>query len=61
MAKRDLLCTNGNIGSPENFAPYIPLHEYLSPQYQTATTPWVQKVFAPLPPEEAEASADYMD
>jgi hypothetical protein len=46
---------------PENFAPYIPLHEYLSPQYQTATTPWVQKVFAPLPPEEAEALADYMD
>jgi type I restriction-modification system DNA methylase subunit len=46
---------------PENFGPFIPLREYLSPQYQKAVTPWVQKVFAPLPQEEAEALANYMD
>jgi hypothetical protein len=46
---------------PENFTPYIPLHEYLSPQYQKATTPWVQQIFTPLPEEEAEALARHMD
>jgi N-6 DNA Methylase len=46
---------------PENFKPYVPLHEYLSPEYQKITRPWIQEVFTPLPPEEAEALSDYMD
>jgi hypothetical protein len=46
---------------PENFRPFIPLQEYLSLEYQKITHAWIQEVFAPLPPEEAEALSDYMD
>ena len=40
---------------PEHFAPFIPLHEYLSDEYKAATRPWIQEVFTPLPPEDAAA------
>ena len=40
---------------PEHFAPFIPLQEYLSDEYKTATRPWIQEVFTPLPPEDAAA------
>jgi len=46
---------------PENFKPFIPLHEYVSDEYQKLTRPWVQEVFRPLPPEEADAILRYMD
>jgi hypothetical protein len=46
---------------PERFEPFIPLHEFVSEQYQKATQPWTQEVFKPLPPEEAEALREYMD
>jgi hypothetical protein len=46
---------------PPNFAPFIPLHEFLSQEYKKATQPWVQETFKPLPPEEADAILKYMD
>jgi hypothetical protein len=46
---------------PSDFKPFIPLHEFLSEEYQRATQPWVQEVFQPLPPEEADAILKYMD
>jgi hypothetical protein len=46
---------------PEGFVPFIPLHEFVSEQYQKATQPWTQEVFKPLPPEEVEALREYMD
>jgi hypothetical protein len=46
---------------PENFEPFIHLNEYLSEEYRRTTTRWIQKVFAPLPPEEAAGLREYMD
>jgi hypothetical protein len=46
---------------PEDFKPFIPLHEYLSEDYRRATEPWVQEVFKPLPSDEAAALREYMD
>jgi type I restriction-modification system DNA methylase subunit len=46
---------------PSDFAPFIPLHEFLSDQYVVATRPWIQEVFEPLPPEEAASLREYMD
>jgi type I restriction-modification system DNA methylase subunit len=46
---------------PADFAPFIPLHEFLSDQYSVATGPWIQEVFEPLPPDEANALREYMD
>jgi hypothetical protein len=46
---------------PERFAPFIPLHKFISDEYQTATTPWVEDVFTPLPEEEAARLRKYMD
>ena len=46
---------------PERFEPFIPLHEFVSEQYQKVTQPWVQEVFKPLPPDEVEAVREYMD
>jgi hypothetical protein len=46
---------------PDRFEPFIPLHEFVSEQYQKATQPWIQEVFKPLPPEEVEALREYMD
>jgi hypothetical protein len=46
---------------PERFEPFIPLHEFMSEQYQKAIQPWIQEVFKPLPPEEVEALREYMD
>ena len=45
---------------PENFEPFIPLHEYLSEGYQTAIKPWERELFAPLPEDEAEGLRRYM-
>ncbi len=46
---------------PDRFEPFIPLHEFLSSEYQKATKPWVQEVFRPLPSDEADAFREYMD
>lgn len=46
---------------PENFAPFIPLHEYLSERYAVATRSWIQEVFKPLPSEDIETLREYMD
>ena len=46
---------------PNRFEPFIPLHEFVSEEYQKATRPWIQEVFKPLPEEEAEALRQYMD
>ena len=46
---------------PEGFQPFIPLHKLISEEYQKATQPWVQKVFKPLPPDEAARLREYMD
>jgi hypothetical protein len=45
---------------PTDFKPFIPLHEFVSEEFHKTTQPWVQKVFQPLPPEEAEI-LKYMD
>jgi hypothetical protein len=45
---------------PENFQPFIPLHEYVSDEYQDATKPWERELFAPLPEDEAEGLRRYM-
>ena len=46
---------------PEDFQPFIPLHEYLSPEFKKVTRPWLTDVFTPLPEEEVPAISDYMD
>jgi hypothetical protein len=46
---------------PERFAPFIPLHKFISDEYRMATTPWVEDVFTPLPEEEAAGLRKYMD
>jgi hypothetical protein len=46
---------------PEQFEPFIPLHEFVSEQYEKATRPWIQEVFEALPPEEVSALRDYLD
>ena len=46
---------------PDRFEPFIPLHEFVSEEYQKATRPWIQEIFKPLPEEEAEALRQYMD
>jgi N-6 DNA Methylase len=46
---------------PEQFRPFIPLHEYLSDEYKTAARPWIQEVFEPLPPDEAVTLREFMD
>jgi type I restriction-modification system DNA methylase subunit len=46
---------------PRDFKPFIPLHEYFSPRHQKLRTSWITEVFAPLPPNEADALLDYMD
>jgi hypothetical protein len=45
---------------PENFQPFIPLHEYLSDEYREATKPWERDLLAPLPEDEAAALRRYM-
>jgi hypothetical protein len=46
---------------PEGFQPFIPLYKFISEEYQKATQPWIQKVFKPLPPDEAARLREYMD
>jgi hypothetical protein len=46
---------------PERFSPFIPLHKFISDEYQISTTPWVNDIFTPLPEEEAAALRKYMD
>jgi hypothetical protein len=46
---------------PDDFRPFVPLHEYLSKEFSVATKPWIQKVFQPLPPDEAKTLREYMD
>jgi hypothetical protein len=46
---------------PEQYEPFIPLHEYLSERYRIATRPWLQEVFTPLPPDEAARLRELMD
>jgi hypothetical protein len=46
---------------PDQFEPFVPLHEYFSGAYQRAIQPWVRDVFQPLPPDEADAFSEYMD
>ena len=45
---------------PENFQPFIPLHEYVSEEYRDATKPWEREFFAALPEDEAAALRRYM-
>lgn len=44
---------------PKNFQPFIPLHEYISDEYQEATKPWERELLAPLPEDEAAALRRY--
>jgi type I restriction-modification system DNA methylase subunit len=46
---------------PEDFQPFIPLHEYLSSDHLKASRPWLLDVFAPLPEEEAVLLRDYLE
>lgn len=44
---------------PDDFAPAIPLHEYLSTEYSKATRNWVLDVFTTLPEAEAAQLREY--
>jgi hypothetical protein len=46
---------------PKDFAPFIPLHRFLSDEYKVATSGWVLNVFKPLPKDEAGAIREYLD
>jgi hypothetical protein len=46
---------------PVGFAPFIPLHEYLSDDYRKARKENLLRVFAPLPVSEAEALREVLD
>lgn len=46
---------------PAGFKPFIPLHEYLSDDYQKVIGNWVSEVFKPLPEAEADALREYLD
>ena len=46
---------------PEGFRPAVPLHEYLSRDYNRITAGWVLGVFKPLPEAEAALIRDYVE
>jgi len=46
---------------PEDYSPFIPLHEYLDKEYKKVTGRWVRDVFKPLTPLEAKLLQDYLD
>jgi hypothetical protein len=46
---------------PGDFAPFIPLHRFLSDEYKVATSGWVLDVFKPLPENEADAIREYLE
>ena len=46
---------------PEDFAPFIPLHRFLSDEYKVATSGWVLDVFKPLPKDEFDAIREYLN
>ncbi|MEA2859229.1 MAG: hypothetical protein QOC72_1268 [Methylobacteriaceae bacterium] len=46
---------------PQDFAPFIPLHEYVSGEYKIATGNWVSDLVRPLPEVEAAAIQELLD
>ena len=46
---------------PKDFAPFMPLHRFLSDEYKVARSGWVLDVFRPLPKNESDAIREYLD
>jgi hypothetical protein len=46
---------------PDDFESFLPLHRYLSDEFQVATSGWVTRVFMPLPQAEAEAVREFLE
>jgi len=46
---------------PDDFSPFIPLHEYISAEYRKITGDWIVEVFKKIPQEEAKLLNRYLN